>query len=242
MLEQLRGAESPEEFEQIKASIFGDTFQGDNDLEEDLSDDLFGDDESLFEDLFGECPFDDDSFASFEQEQEQQAAELDKLLSATSISKLFRRVARRIHPDLETDESQKQKKTKQMAELVVARGNKDIATILRMYGDIFGALPEDLSETDYPKLVKIINKQIEQLKESKFDVLDESPFYGAFYEWFSASNLCAETQKVEEFIRDAKLDEKEHLVLAASITSIKTLRPHLEKRYYMIHMPFDIPF
>jgi hypothetical protein len=61
----------------------------------------------------------------------------------------------------------KQAKHEAMSRLVAARENKDIAEILSMYQEHLGKLPDEFPASDYPKLTRIINRQIEKVKVEK---------------------------------------------------------------------------
>lgn len=251
-LDELYKSESLEDFMKNCDTLFGETDElsdipedeADNqtqnqDKEEAFAphtDDMFGFDgipeeklkqeESVFED--------DDFFEEFENIPDpaaEQEAQLRKLLKKTSINKLFRRIAKTIHPDLEQDETKKKLRHTQMSELIEARDNKDIAKILDIYTDTFGALPDDFPESDYETLTKIININIEELKDRRTDALHENPYYSAYHEWFSAKSPKQEAVKIKKFCETLENDISSIMAKFRYITSIKTLKPLLEARY-----------
>ena len=142
-------AEIPEEIKDLFEEFFAD-FENDaintpfDAVDDNTDDDPF----SAYQERFQEYVNQEDA------KQKQKDSELSKLLKATPISQLFRKISRAIHPDLESDEALKQQKHEQMAKLIQAREQKDIPTILNMHLQHVGALPEGLFEGNFEKLTK----------------------------------------------------------------------------------------
>ncbi len=227
-------AEAKDLFEKLRnGEDIDDFFEEDPDFgannEFDGQDDLFGFDESLFgenEDAF------EQAFDAFQDQQREQEQTLSRLLKATSINKLFRRIARAIHPDLAQDEEEKQTRHAQMSRLLHAREEKDIAYILRCYSETFGQLPEDFPKSDYDKLTTIINHKIQQLRDEKHSILMEKPFYAQFHDWFSASTPKQEARNIDRYVDNLRMECEGYNSIRNNITSIATLREHLEIRMY----------
>lgn len=230
LLNQLNNANSFEEFlAQAGEKLLDDDINDGEDDDGFSIDDLFGDDDSLFDDWEDE----EDEFDDFgwnETQQAAQEAEISRLVSATSINKLFRRIAKVIHPDLEQNEDKKIEKHSQMARLLEARDNKDIAHILHTYTTTFGQLPDDFPQADYPKLTKVINFKIEQVKQNKINLLDETPFHSLYHEWFDAPTIQKEALKIKAFIKEVNEDRKMYELLTKDITNIASIKHHLEMR------------
>ncbi len=237
MFDRFKNA-SPEELDVMRDALFEEIFgSAAEDLEESLNatEDMFGDNESFFDSDFNEhdIPFGDDMFEESVNEGISPEGDiLQNLINETSVNKLFRRIARQIHPDLEQDDASKQAKNQQMGRLIQAREEKDIATILNMHIEVFGAAPTDLPESDFPKLTKLINFQIEKVKAEKYELLQEKPFNSVFYDWFYAKTPKAEARRVQDFITESKEETKALRRVAKDITSITTLRNYLENRYH----------
>ncbi len=245
---EMHNTESFEEFMENCNKLFGNeeneassTFDANPDAPK--MDDMFGFDEAINTDNEFD-PFDhQDDYGSegiFNDPQEEQEAQLTRLLKKTSINKLFRRIAKAIHPDLEQNEEKKRQKHVQMSELIEARDAKDIAKILDIYTNTFGALPDDFPESDFDTLSKIINFKTEKLRHTKTVVLNENPFYANFYEWFYAKSIKQENRKIKVFCDSLAKDTSEHLLAHQEITSIKSLRPFLEEMNNTnLHGSFD---
>lgn len=258
LLESLKQAESFDEFMQKCEELFGNeddrseqSQDQENDQEKSTQDQIFEDNDSPMDDMFGFDDIPDDSGQhqsnfegdfedhfkrhfeehSFRDPAAEQEAQLAKLLKKTSINKLFRRIARAIHPDLEQDEAQKKLKHTQMSELIEARYSKNIAKILDIYTAIFGSLPDDFPESDFDTLTKILNFKIAELRDIKFEIFDENPLYAQFYELFHSKTPKQEAQKIKAHCQELEQSSQIHLAISGEITSIKSLRDYLEARY-----------
>lgn len=240
MVNALNNSDSLEEFLKQTAKEFQD-----DDIDED---DMFGfDDDPLFSDASLNDDLHNDSFYDHsdygndwsEDNQAAQDAELARLMKTTSINKLFRKIARAMHPDLEQDKNKKREKHDQMARLLEAREQKDVAYILQLYTQIFGQLPNDFPQTDFAKLTKIINIKIEHAKQHKNNIIYDNPFHSAFHEWFSAPTKQKEALNIKNFIRESEDEYYAYMELTHKITSIASLRNYLEIRMMRNGYDFD---
>ena len=243
LVNSLKNADSLEEFLEQTAKQFKDNGMDHDDLFDDELFDFDTDDPSSdggsntdnFDDDFFQNDFDD----WLETEQAAQDAEISRLIKATSINKLFRKIARALHPDLEQDEDKKLEKHDKMARLLEAREQKDIAYILQLYTDTFGQLPDDFPQKDFTKLTKVINVKIEQAKQDKDDILYSTPFHGLYHEWFSATTKQKEALNIQSFIKGVKQDRQMYEDQANDITSIAKLKAYLETRMRSNMYGFD---
>ncbi|BCD99357.1 hypothetical protein [Marinagarivorans cellulosilyticus] len=189
--DKARQANSPEELEELLRKVLEEAMEESDSLDEeaapaaDLFEDLFGDSaDSEFgagDDFFGHESSD---FEDLFDEDELQHKELDRLFKASSINKLFRRITKKIHPDLEPDETKKAERHQQMCQLIEARENKDIAYILQTYTETFDALPDHFPEQDYVNLTQILKVMTERLSQQKLDALESIPFGHVYYDLF----------------------------------------------------------
>src|SRR5690606_17907792 len=86
------------------------------------------------EDASAEDAFFDQFFSQQQQREreEQQRADdlaLKKMMKSSSLNKLFRKLAHKLHPDRETDERARAEKHRLMVELIQARDKNDIPAI-----------------------------------------------------------------------------------------------------------------
>lgn len=77
-----------------------------------------------------------------------------------NIDKLFRRIARVVHPDRELDETKKAEKHAIMSDCLQARENDDIAQLLTLYANHVGDLPGTWSDESTGELVSALEEQL----------------------------------------------------------------------------------
>jgi len=80
------------------------------------------------------------------------------------IDKLFRRIAKTVHPDREQDEEKKAQKHAIMSDCLEARDNNDIAGLLLLYAKHVGELPKTWSDESSGELVRALENQLHDLE------------------------------------------------------------------------------
>lgn len=230
LADRARQASSQDELDDIMREVLQDAMQNSDEFDDELVD------SDLFEDLFDEAPdFSGDDFFGFDDRDEQlaeakQHQELDRLFKASSINKLFRRITKTIHPDLESDEAKKAERHQQMCRLIEARNNKDIAYILQLYTDTFGTLPEQFPEQDYVNLTRVLKVMTDRLADQRLDVLESIPFGHAYFDLFHRKTRQQEQAAVRKHIESVKGFTKNYRGMRSEITSIASLKPYLQSR------------
>lgn len=123
-----------------------------------------------FEDYFNRRKQKEKQKSKAQIEKENKLAEAEKLLN-TDINKLFKDLAKLIHPDREQDPELRLKKENLMKELSNARDNSDIADILRIKMLVDDLLPNNTSElslndSSIKRFVSIIKSKIVELEKT----------------------------------------------------------------------------
>ena len=224
--------------------LFGDLDEQCSEFEEDADpDDEFGDDffERLFDEFTGQNQFDHET-----KEKDEKLKKIDGLLKRSSINRMFRRIAKVLHPDKEQDEELKEEKHHLMAQLIEARDKKDIPAIFAMYTEHVGEMPDDLAKEELENISLLLEYQLGQLKEEynsePYKDQKTAMFYDIFY---------AKTEKgLQKNIRERKKAIEKSIIEAntflARITSIAKLKPLLEELYYQQYeahfLEDDCPF
>lgn len=134
-----------------------------------------------------------------QQEKEKKLAEAEKLLN-TDINKLFKDLAKLIHPDREQDPVLREKKEALMKELSNARDNMNIADILSIKMHVDELIPNNNSTTNFndetiKRFVSIIKSKINELENTISQKLYSHPLF----EEFNVRNVTADA--IESFIR-----------------------------------------
>lgn len=123
-----------------------------------------------FEDYFNKRTKKEKQKSKAQLDKESKLAEAEKLLN-TDINKLFKDLAKLIHPDLELDPELRSKKENLMKELSNARDNSDIADILRIKMLVDDLLPNisselSLNDSSIKRFVGIIKTKISELEKT----------------------------------------------------------------------------
>ena len=210
------------------------------DLFDELEDDFVDEFDTEFEDDFDEDLEDD---LDWDVDAKQQH-EMDKLLKSSSINKLFRRLAKALHPDLVQNEAEKEQRHHLMSELINARKNKDIVKIMAMYTEHVGEAPTDLFNNDFEKMTKLLKFRVDQLKAEKEEIIHENPRNGAiYYEFYDPSpkKVQRALQRRRETI-ELKMEVLDNTT--SELTSLKKLKPLLRAMAEQFHMErhFRDPF
>jgi hypothetical protein len=87
-----------------------------------------------------------------------------KSQKSLSVDRLFRQLAKVLHPDREQDETIKAEKHLLMSQCLEARQKKDIDTLLQLYCEHVGDLPEELTDTSHQELISALELQLKLLQ------------------------------------------------------------------------------
>lgn len=112
------------------------------------------------------------SDSTYEQIQEDdESAEditldekINSLENKLSIDRLFRQLAKVLHPDREQDEQRRAEKHLLMSECLEARQNKNIDKLLELYCEHVGELPEGITDDSHEELIAALELQLKQLQ------------------------------------------------------------------------------
>jgi hypothetical protein len=133
-----------------------------------------------FENFFNRSRKQTNAKSKAKQNKENRLAEAEKLLN-TDINKLFKDLAKLIHPDREQNPELREKKEVLMKELSNARDNSDIADILRIKMLVDDLLPNtttelSLNDSSIKRFVSIIKTKISELEKTMKQKAENFPF------------------------------------------------------------------
>lgn len=222
---------TPDNSEELDAGAQDDLFAQSEYVDDDIDDDGI---ESDFEDYIRQS-FSDEEWAHFQHQKavdEQKDKDASRLLKSSSINTMFRRIARILHPDLDTDSTKKEEKHLLMSKLIKARENKDIATIFLMYREFVSELPMEIEDHEVDRIVELLQHQISKLEMEREDFIYDNPETEVIFALFDGKSQAHVSRKVNEHIANLKLNQDASKRFVREITSIKKLKPYLEERYY----------
>ncbi|MEH0153878.1 hypothetical protein V6R21_07000 [Limibacter armeniacum] len=142
----------------------------------------------------------------------------------TSLNTLFKKLAKVLHPDTQTDEQKKAELHHQMSELMDAKKNHDLMKVITLYRKHFDELDFTFSEEDMIGFNTMLKKQEKQL-DWEFEMLKyhdgiRSRMFKAFYAYTRKSV----DRKFEEYltiIRAGQRELEKEFVQAQSIKELK---------------------
>ena len=147
----------------------------------------------------------------FDPERTRAATKPDDLVRPDSINTLFRRLAKALHPDKELDESRKEAKHLLMSQLLKARENHDLPTLLLMHRQYVSEEPLAIDEKELKGLVAMLKQQLQQLEMDREQILHQDPVNFTVYRWYHgntdkqiASNLEKHVQSLKILMQDCK--------------------------------------
>ena len=152
------------------------------------------------------------------------AENLRSIEDRLSVERLFRQLAKVLHPDREQDETLRAEKHELMSQCLKARQEKDINALLSLYCEHVGELPDDLNDDSHSELVSALEAQLKDLQAQLRHKRFGDPLQSMIVERYSSSDtsdserriqshahsLDAETSLARELIK--QLDEHDGLL------------------------------
>lgn len=167
----------------------------------------------------------------FNRQQFEKTQAIKQLIKSSSINRLFRKIAAVLHPDKETDESQREQKNSLMSELIQARKNNNILRIFELYNDYVGGSPlKELGE-NLDSASELLERQYNDLLNMKTEILRDDPRAGSLYQQFHRKSAAATSRAINKHLKE--IVEKTEVVekILHETTSIRKLKPYLEIHY-----------
>ncbi|MFK7859502.1 MAG: hypothetical protein AB8B64_11785 [Granulosicoccus sp.] len=113
-----------------------------------------------------------------------------------SVERLFRQLAKVLHPDREQDEEAKAAKHVLMSECLKARQAKDIQALLTLYCEHVGELPDDLNDNSHSELVSALETQLKLLQLELRDKRFGDPLHTMIIERYSSATSSDSKQRI----------------------------------------------
>ena len=179
-----------------------------------------------------------DQFFQQEQQREREAKQradelaLKKLMKASSMNKLFRKLAHMLHPDRETDEAAREEKNRLMVELIKARDSNDIPALFSLYARHVGEAPLQELGSDLASVTELLKRQYEQLCEQQDKILHQDPQAGAIYQRFHRRTTQQTQEAINEHITLLRIKTRELERFCIETRSLAKLKPYLQSRRY----------
>lgn len=135
------------------------------------------------------------------EDSEQLEDRISGLQKNLSIERLFRQLARVLHPDKEQDEAIRATKHILMSECLIARQNKDIHAMLTLYCEHVGDLPDELSTDSYAELVIALQQQLKRVQAELRNQCFGNPLRTQIVERYGAPDSLGREQNIARHAR-----------------------------------------
>ena len=238
-VEQLQNTLFQSDDEELRASLSGefdnDDFNDEDDAEVSDADDSFVSDDDLEEILrhlheeFG----DHENDAQHKQSNQGQASQGRKDnpgFDDAVFKRLFRQTAAALHPDKETDQKKQQEKHELMSELLTARKERDLITIVRLH-EQYSSAETRLSAEDEQQLEEVLLEYLAQQQARAHAIVLRSRMHEFVFHEFYHKNPATVKRRVKAHIKKIDTQRAGLEVFVQKVKTLKTLKELLADRY-----------
>ena len=125
------------------------------------------------------------------------AENLRSLEDKLSVERLFRQLAKVLHPDREQDETLRAEKHELMSQCLKARQEKDINALLSLYCEHVGELPDDLNNDSHSELISALETQLKELQAELRHKRFGDPLQSMIVERYSSSDTSESERRIQ---------------------------------------------
>ena len=213
-----------EAIEEAFEELFGDAADGPG--ADDPQPDLFGDTE--FE--FFDDDDDDDTEAYWHIPDPEAETRSRALMDGSWTRGLFRRAAQALHPDRETDPEQRQHKQALMQQLLAARDEGDLLTLLQLYGQAADNTELELAEAEMEQACALLEDRLEQLEDEEDEIIHAHPLRALVHEFFYSPTRKTREQNFRAWEAELQRDAETAARLPEELRNLTILKEYLELR------------
>ncbi|MFK7855921.1 MAG: hypothetical protein AB8B79_17525 [Granulosicoccus sp.] len=163
-------------------------------------------------------------------ESEAMDAKINVLEQRLSVERLFRQLAKVLHPDREQNESLKAEKHILMSQCLKARTDKDIDTLLSLYCEHVGELPDDLTDNTHAELLSALQQQLKQLQLELRQLRFGDPLHTQIVERYSALNDADCERRIMSHAESLNIEINNTKLLTSQLGTLPGLEDALVQR------------
>lgn len=153
-----------------------------------------------------------------------------KPVSDDVFKRIFRQTAAALHPDKEPDKERHQEKHGLMTELLRARKEFDLITMLSLH-EQHAKVDSNLNTADERALEQVLVEYLEQQQTRMDDIIGQSSMHHIAYHDFYSKSASTVTQKINAHIKRADMQRKSLAHFVDTVKNLKQLKAQLIKRY-----------
>ena len=240
-----KAEEISQDYNQVLAEYYNIPVEEFTEPEQSKEDDI----DSVLNDVFESMAHDSDQFDGIDQEDLFGFDDEDDLFTRDNadpslspepkeqpindkwIRNLFRRTARVLHPDKEQDPEQRQQKQQLMTQLLDAREQQDIMTMMQLYSEHVDDGELLMEQADINTLCCLLENQKAELDMTREALIDESPMHYAVHGKFYAVTKKIRDKKLQAHLEGVKKGIKQKHQLVEYLCNLTNLKTVLEARY-----------
>ncbi|MCG9657950.1 J domain-containing protein [Vibrio mediterranei] len=213
--ELLEMVEDPRKFYDYLQALMAekDAFQSEE--EEDIdwgTDDFFSQDN---EPANSRSPYTEDSQALYSDKQ---------------MTKLYRQLAKQLHPDREPDENKKIEKSALMQQLSQAKKDKDVVALLLMAQQYLPNHEMIMDSTMIERLQATLEEKIRQLNREYQELQHGHDLKSIIWQKFGGGNKAKRERGLQQYRATLEREAKELLEKCQDVKTVKQLQVHLKAR------------
>jgi hypothetical protein len=153
-----------------------------------------------------------------------------KLINGDVFKRLFRQTAAALHPDRETDENRRQEKHALMSQLLKARKDRDLITIVKLH-EQHTSVESALSGDDEQALEEVLVDYLSQQQARMDAIIEQSPMHNMAYSEFYSKKPATITRRINAHLRKVRERRRSITRFMAEVKTLKSLKTVLEERF-----------
>jgi hypothetical protein len=170
-------------------------------------------------------------YRSSSRDSPAPSAKVDEPLSDAFLTRLFRRTAKVLHPDLADNEADRLRNDGLMKTLLRARREQDVATLFEMYFEYVGDPDVGVGAADLDAMQALLQRQLQQLQRETDQLSDQTPLH----RWV-VDNLLERSERDQRRALGrmrAELDEmgRQARAICRRVRTLASLKPVLAERH-----------
>lgn len=154
----------------------------------------------------------------------------DKLISDAVFKRLFRQTATALHPDKESNEERRREKHGLMSQLLKARKEYDLITILQLHEQHAMAASE-LNGDDQQELEQVLVEYLNQQQRRLDEIVHQSPMHHMAFTEFYHMRPATVTRRINAHVGKIGKKRQGLLDFIGNVKTLKRLKEVLAERY-----------
>jgi hypothetical protein len=195
----------------------------------DAQEDMFGFDE-FFEEAADENFFGGENPFDFDNEDSDIETRRQRLMDGSWVRSMFRRAAQTLHPDREPDPEKRQAKQHSMQQLLEARKQGDIMTLLQLYSESLDGNDLVLAEQEMTSACELMEEQLDELRAEKADFIYQHPLRTLVHDLLYSSSRKSREKRIEAWKQGLRVEAEQSLDMIDELRNLKVLKIVLEAR------------